>query len=143
MMISIMDRNHMENYLQQQQMVLYQSDNISMDDFKSFVRKWFELDNYIKKLQEVIKEKRSEKIQISEVIMRFMCKHNIEDLNTKEGRIRCKSTQVKAPVSKNVVKQRLSDIFAHDEERKQEVLQKIYDERETKEKVTLRRLKIS
>jgi hypothetical protein len=120
-----------------------QRDTISMDEFKSYVKRWFDTDNYVKRAQQIIKEKRKEKNQLSEVIMKFMCKYNIEDLNTKEGRIRCKNVYVKAPVSKDVVKQCISDYFPHDEEKKEEIIHKIYDNREKVEKTTLRRLKIS
>lgn len=138
--------HHMDSYLHtQSQMVVYdtQSDTISMDEFKTYVKKWFELDNYLKKLAMVAKEKKLEKLRISEVIMRFMSKYNIEDLNTKEGRIRCKHTCVKAPVNKKIIQERVNDYFNHDEHKKQELLQKIFEEREVVEKTTLRRLKIS
>lgn len=141
--------SHMENYLHNQsQMVVYDNnnvntDNISMDEFKIYVKKWFELDNYLKKACDVLKEKRNEKQKISEVIMKFMTKYNIEDLNTREGRIRCKQSQVKAPVNKNIIKQRVTDYFSSDENKKEELLQKIFEERDLVEKTTLRRLKIS
>lgn len=140
--------SQMENYLHtQSQMVLYEdvnTDNISMDDFKMYVKKWFELDNYLKRACEVLKEKRNEKLRISEVIMKFMCKYNIEDLNTKEGRIRCKQSHVKAPVNKNILKQRVNEYFANDtSNKKEEILHKLFEEREVVEKTTLRRLKIS
>lgn len=155
--------SHMESYLQQQQqqvvnnavagaggstnnqhyVVPYdQKESITMEDFKNYVKKWFDSDNYIKRAQQIIKEKRKEKNQLSEVIMKFMCKYNIEDLNTKEGRIRCKNVYVKAPVNKDVVKQCISD-YVPDEEKKQEIIHKIYDSREKVEKTTLRRLRIS
>ena len=139
-----MKANHMDQYLSQQQhMVLYKDPNsITMDDFKQLVKKWFELDNYMKKVQQVIKDKRKEKLQISQIIMAFMCKYNIEDLNTKEGRIRCKSVQVKAPINKEFIKQQLIQ-YVKEETKRDEVIQKIYEERETVEKTTLRRLKIS
>lgn len=143
-----MNKSHMESYLQQQsQMVVYDkkndADNVSMEEFKQVVKKWFEIDNYIKRVQEVIKEKRTEKNKLSDLIVKFMCKYDIEDLNTKEGRIRCKNVSVKAPVSKQVVKQRIADYFGQDQDKKTEILQKIYEEGEKVEKVTLRRLKIS
>ena len=75
--------------------------------------------------------------------MKFMCKHNIEDLNTKEGRIRCKNTYVKSPVNKQLVQQRIADFFINDEVKQKEMLDKIYQEREAVEKTTLRRLRIT
>lgn len=140
-------KQHLEKYIQQQQqMVVYNNEStedLSMADFKAHIKRWFELDNYLKKAKEVLKDKRAEKIKLSEIIMKFMNKHNIEDLNTKEGRIRCKNTYVKAPVNKQLVQQRIADFFVHDEVKQKEILDKIYEEREAVEKTTLRRLRIT
>jgi hypothetical protein len=135
----------MDNYLQQQQIVHVPdvTQNISLEEFRDYVRKWLELDNNIKKAQEVIKERKKVRDKLSTVISAFMCKYNIEDLNTKEGRIRCKVSTVKAPVNQKVVKQKITDYFGNDENKKQDILTKIYEERPEVEKVSLRRLKIS
>ena len=118
-------------------------ENVSLEEFKEYVRKWIELDNNIKKAQEVIKERKKVRDKLSLVISGFMCKYDIEDLNTKEGRIRCKVTTVKAPVNQKTVKQKITDYFSFDESKKAEILNKIYEEREKVEKVSLRRLRIS
>lgn len=139
-------KQQIEKYIKQQQMVIYdesQSGDLSMEDFKLCIKRWFELDNYLKRAQEVLKEKRAEKNKLSDIIMKFMCKHNIEDLNTKEGRIRCKNTYVKAPINKQLVQQRIADFFVHDENKQKEILYKIYDDREKVEKTTLRRIRIT
>lgn len=114
----------------------------SLEQFKEYVRTWLELDNTIKKAQKLIKEKRLQRNQLSLAISRFMCKYDIEDLNTKEGRIRCKVTQVKAPVNQKVVKEKLTTIFQGNEEKSQEIYRKLYEERDTVQKVSLRRLRI-
>jgi len=139
----------MNRYLENQatapgtSMVPVNDENVTLEEFKGYVRKWLELDNFLRKAQETIREKRKVRDQLSQTIIKFMCKFNIEDLNTKEGRIRCKVGYVKAPVNQKVIKQRLSDYFGDKEQQKNEVLSKIYEEREVSEKVSLRRLKIS
>jgi polyribonucleotide nucleotidyltransferase len=140
----------MENYLHQQQTASAQAlvpveekDNISLEEFREYVRKWLELDNNIKKAQEVIKERKKVRDKLSMVISGFMCKYNIEDLNTKEGRIRCKVSTVRAPVNQKVIKQKISDYFVNDEDKQVAILNKIYEERDKVEKVSLRRLKIT
>lgn len=115
----------------------------SLEQFKEYVRAWLELDNTIKKAQKFIKEKRQQRDQLSASISKFMCKYDIEDLHTKEGRIRCKVTQVKAPINQKIVKDKITTIFNGDQEKSQEILKKIYDERDVVEKVSLRRLRIS
>lgn len=151
----------LENYLRQQQaaqvqapppaatqgaMVLVDepSENITLEQFKELVRRWIEMDNNIKKVQETVRDMRKGREKLAAIIQKFMCKYNIEDLNTKEGKIRCRVQTVKPKVSQTEVKQRLNDLFSHDEKKKEEVLKKIYTtEKPVVEKVSLRRLKIS
>lgn len=118
-------------------------ENISLEEFKNYVKKWFEYDNFIKKAREVIREKRQARDKLTEIITKVMCRHNIEDLNTKEGRIRCKTQVVKAPVNQKVVKERITDYFKNNEHQRDDILHKIYEDREKVEKVSLRRLKIN
>ena len=118
-------------------------ENVSLEEFREYVRKWLELDNTIKKALEAIREKKKVRDKLSQVISSFMCKYNIEDLNTKEGRIRCKVSTVRAPVNQKLVKQKITDYFSNDEAKKADILSKIYEEREKVEKVSLRRLKIT
>lgn len=118
-------------------------ENISLEEFKNFVKKWLEYDNFIKRAQEAIKEKKQQQSKLSAIITKFMCKYNIEDLNTKEGRIRCKTSVVKAPVNQKLIKQRITDYFKENEHQKNEIIHKLYEEREQVERVTLRRLKIT
>ena len=114
----------------------------SIDQFREYVRKWMELDNTVKKAQHLIREKRKQRDALSIAISKFMCKYDIEDLNTKEGRIRCKVTQVKAPLNQKVVKEKIASIFQGDEEKSNQIIKKLYEERDTVQKVSLRRLKI-
>lgn len=118
-------------------------ENITLEEFKNYVKKWLDYDNFIKRAREVIREKRKSRDALSEVITKFMCKYNIEDLNTKEGRIRCKTSVVKAPVNQKIVKQRITDYFKGNDHQKEDILHKIYEDREQTEKVSLRRLKIT
>jgi hypothetical protein len=128
-------------------LVLYNKEvpeDITLEEFKNYVKKWLEYDNFIKKAQEVIKEKKKIRDKLSVIITKFMCKYNIEDLNTKEGRIRCKTLVVKTPVSQKVIKEKIINYFSNDENRRNDILNKIYEEDRGKiEKVSLRRLKIS
>lgn len=114
----------------------------TLEQFREYVRMWLDLDNTVKKAQKIIKEKRQQRDQLSLAISKFMCKYDIEDLNTKEGRIRCKVTQVKAPLNQRAVKEKISSLFEGDEEKSKAIIKKLYEERDTVQKVSLRRLKI-
>lgn len=131
----------LNSYLQQQQSstTLAIVDEITLEEFKNFVKKWLEVDAYIKKAQDLVKEKKKQRNKIAEVITKFMSKYNIEDLNTKEGRIRCKTTYIKASVTQKEMKEKITKLIPE----RSDIVQKIYEDRPKKEKVSLRRLKIS
>jgi hypothetical protein len=118
-------------------------DNISVADFTILVKKWIELDNWIKKSQEITKQKRKQKDKLGEVITNFMTKCNIEDLNTSEGKIRCKVRYVKSGVNQKVVKEKIAELLKDNEETCNTLITKIFEEREKVEKVSLRRIKIT
>lgn len=118
-------------------------ENISIEDFSNLVKKWIELDNWIKKSQEIAKQKRKQKDKLSEVITHYMTRYNIEDLNTSEGKIRCKVRYVKSGVNQKVVKEKITEIFKDNEETGNALITKIFNEREKIEKISLRRIKIT
>lgn len=118
-------------------------ENITLEEFRSYVKRYLELDNYIKKAREVIRDKKKQKDKLSEIISKFMIKFNIEDLNTKDGRIRCKVGYVKSPVNQKVIKEKITDYFKNNENECKEIITKVFEERDKVEKVSLRRLKIT
>lgn len=118
-------------------------DNISIDDFTNLVQKWIEIDNWIKKSQELAKQKRKQKDKLGEVITHYMTKFNIEDLNTSEGKIRCKVRYVKSGVNQKIVKEKIAELLKDNEETCNTLITKIFEEREKVEKVSLRRIKIT
>ena len=135
----------LNTYLQQQQAAapnetgLVAAEAISLEDFKNFVKKWLEIDSYIKKAQDIVKEKKKQRNKLAEVITKFMNKYNIEDLNTKEGRIRCKTTYVKTPMSQKEMKEKITTLVPE----KKAIFEQLCDDRPKTQKVGLRRLKIS
>lgn len=118
-------------------------DNISIEDFTTLVQKWIELDNWLKKSQDILKEKRKQKDKLKEVITHYMSKYNIEDLNTSEGKIRCKMQYVKSGVNQKVVKNKIAEFMRDNEEQCNALITKIFNEREKVEKMSLRRIKIT
>lgn len=118
-------------------------DNISIEDFTTLVQKWIELDNWLKKSQEIMKEKRKQKDKLKQVITHYMSKYNIEDLNTSEGKIRCKVQYVKSGVNQKVVKNKIVEFMRENEEQCNALITKIFNEREKVEKMSLRRIKIT
>ena len=118
-------------------------DNADLEEFKHQVKLWIEIDNQIKKLAQITKEKRSVQRVLSDKILTFMSRYNIEDLNTKDGKLRYKVTQVKPREKKQDVKQKLMNYFEHDKEAGKKVIEAVFQEEAQPkvEKVSLRRLK--
>lgn len=114
--------------------------NEALEEFKTKVRAWMEIDNTIKKLRAIIRERNHAKKELTEYILTFMSKFNIEDLNTKEGKLRYKVTTVKAPLTQQVMKSRLITNFTSDIH-PDELAKLVFDTRNTVEKHSLKRLK--
>ena len=112
-----------------------------LEEFKSNVKQWLELDNQLKRLAAASKERRKKKDEINRSILEFMSKFNIEDLNTKDGIIRYRKTFVKEPLSQKTIKNKLEELFKDDQENFEKI-EKIFTDREKIEKMSLRRLKI-
>jgi hypothetical protein len=118
-------------------------DNITIEEFTNIAKKWIEMDNWLKKYQEMAKQKRKQKDKLTQVITHYMTKYNIEDLNTTEGKICCKVRQVKSGVNQKVVKQKITEIFKDNEETCNAIISRIFEDRDKVEKVSLRRIKIT
>lgn len=146
--------NMLKEYLQQQ---VPESFNRETDDIKSFnandardedievlkqqVRMWLKLDDVIKQLKQVVKDKQSEKQVYTETIIEFMQKYNYEELNTKQGKIHFKVNNVKSPLSQKMLKTRL--IEYHDPNiSKEDLLKAMFENRNVVEKPTLRKVTI-
>ena len=102
------------NYLSQQLMVQEKPIDVpsveDLEDFKNCVKVWMELDANVKKMQILIKERNLVKKEVTKKILAFMSRFNIEDLNTKEGKLRYKVTQVKAPLSQKQIKSKIVEL---------------------------------
>lgn len=156
-------RQLLENYLKQQQaadkkyepsimsnndnadtLVVYDPpENMGIEEFKTYLKKWTDLDNFIKKARDLIKEKKKQQLKLSEIITRFMIKNDIEDITSKNFKIKCKVNQVKKAVTQKVLKERITDYFHDNQSECKELIKKVFDDRQIIEKVSLRSLKIS
>lgn len=110
-----------------------------LEEFKNFVHMWMEIDSNIKKLQALAKERSAMKKEIGSKILAFMSRFNIEDLNTKEGKLRYKVTRVKAPLSQTEIKNKIQTNYKQGMD-VEDLTKKVF-ERETVSKHCLRRFK--
>lgn len=114
--------------------------NEILEEFKTRVRNWIEVDNNIKKLQMIVREQQALKRQLTTYVLEFMSKYNIEDLNTKDGKLRYKVSVTKAPVTRASIRSRLVEMYGKTTNI-QELIDYAFTSDEKVEKPTLRRLK--
>jgi len=112
----------------------------ALNDFKHDVRMWLELDNTIRRLQALLKERRHARMMLHERITRFMRDHNIEDLNTRECRLRYHVSYVRSPLSQQVIRDRINAFFQDNAHVAQALQGAVFGTRERKEQRSLRRL---
>ncbi len=126
-----------------EQALVQAPDNMSLEEFKHQVKMWMELDNQIKKMNEILKEKKAVQKILTEKVLSFMARYNIEDLNTKDGKLRYKVTQVKPTVKQTAIKKKLQDFFEYDKALAEKVMKAVFDDaaQPKVEKPSLRRLK--
>lgn len=133
----------MTSVVQHQDLVVAQATdntNISLADFKSLVDRWLEYERGIKAKRDEMKVLRADKDELTDVIKDFMIAHNVEDINTSHGKIRCKTKTTKAPINQKVVMNKIAEFFKHDELNRDELLARIYTQRAESQVTVLRRI---
>jgi hypothetical protein len=134
------DRNHNKNHNNTICQYVEMPDNDSLEQFKNQVRAWVEIDNSVKALKNAIKDRNLAKKELTDKILRFMIKFNIEDLNTKDGsKLRYKVNQVKKSPTAKDIKTRLADNYSK-VDNAEELSNRLFQCNKI-EKPTLRRLK--
>jgi hypothetical protein len=115
-------------------------DEAIFEEFKQNVKTWMDIDTQIKRLQGAITLRRKMQSDLNEKILRFMNDHNIEDLNTREGVLRYKTSNVKAPLTQKAIKEKISEKFKDTPDVVGKIMD-VFNDRELKARSSLRRIK--
>lgn len=119
-------------------------DATSMSQIRSYVRTYIEVDDQLRKLRVVVRERVAAKNAASEEIVKLMKRFNIEDLNTKDGStLRLKESRVKEPLKRTDLKERVRDKLnePHDGEYNiEDAIEEIFENRPTITKEALQRI---
>lgn len=139
----------LQSYLSQQLMASDENNSViqqtpiptdeELDQFKNYVKNFIDIDNDVKKLKGAIRERNSVKKEISSYIVAFMGKFNIEDLNTKQGKIRYQITHVKKPLTEKTIKTKLLENHTPDIS-PEDLSKSIFDTRPTVQRHVLKRM---
>lgn len=118
-------------------------DDVSLEEFKNQVKVWMQIDNDVKQMTLQIRERRKVQKMLTNKILDFMSKYNIEDLNTKDGKLRYKVRKTKPAIKPTEVKQKLLEYYADNAKEGEKVLAAVFDTsaEQALEKPSLRRLK--
>ena len=119
--------------------LVFSDTNPEFVNFKQNVKDWVTLDDDIKTLQEAIKKRKKRITELTPVILDFMKRFNINDLNTQNGQLRYTTSLLAKPVNKNFLLSKLGEFFK-DNEKSQVLTTYIYDNRIKEEKVKLKRV---
>ena len=106
---------------------------------KNVVKEYLDIDNEISTLQKAIKERKEKKEKLSKVILGTMRTQDIQQMNINNEKLVYQVTQYKTPLTKPYLNNVLNDYF-HNEDKAQNVLSHILENRGRVEKVKLKRV---
>ncbi len=115
-----------------------QINDFELDEFKKLVHQWLSYDDDLKRLKKAEKEINEAKKALNEPIMAFMSKNNIEDCNTTNGKLKYAVTQVKKPINRQYLMDKINQ-YMNNSKKAEELTVYLFDNRETEQKVQLRR----
>ena len=111
---------------------------VELNQFKGMVKQWLAYDDEIKVLQNALKDRRAKKNELTPVVMDFMKNHEIEDLNTKDGKLKCYTSNRKKALTQKDIKHKLLGYFKN-ENKGEKCVEYVFGDREIKEVMNLRR----
>jgi len=116
--------------------------NNSLEEFKTKVKQWLTIDEEINKYESKIKELKKHKKKVLEPeITSFMVNHNITNLNTENGLIKCNERKTKKGLNKHNIRENLGQVL-NDESQIEQALQLIMNNREVVVKHVLTKPKV-
>lgn len=113
-----------------------------LEEFRNDVETWMEVDNSIRNLQSMLRERRSFKNRLTEKITSFMRKYDLSNLDLgNAGVIRSRKSHVKVPISQRSIKDGIEAYFSNINNitMGMQLLDTVFNERQRIERVSLRR----
>ena len=86
-------------------------DQKELQDFKSKVSKWCEMDNKIKQFEQVVKAHKKQKDELCTDILEFMEGYEISNVKTAFGKIQKIESETKAPITKGLIEDKINSYF--------------------------------
>jgi hypothetical protein len=110
------------------------------NDFKNKIVRWVKLDDDLRKIRETVKEINDEKKQAEEYILSYLDNIGQSEIAIDDGKLTKQVSKSQAPLKKENIQKALNDIVK-DDNKASLMAEHILKSRETKEKISLRRVK--
>lgn len=109
-------------------------------ELKNAIQKYVEIDNKMNKIKELNKSLKKERDNVDKFILNYMNENNMQNKNIilNDGKLRYVTTKTSESITKKYIQAKLSE-FLNDKERAKEATNYIYDTRNQKENVQLKR----
>ena len=108
------------------------------EQLKKDVKSYLEIDDQIKALNKALRERRTNKSKLADSILKTMKIFDVDNMNTKNGRLIYSVTKTKQPLNKKNLLSGLN-LFFNNEEKSKEASDVVLSNRQIIEKITLKR----
>ena len=104
------------------------------------VTQYLEIDNQIDTLHKALRERKKKKEELSKIILGTMKDNDIDQMNLKGNKFIYQVSEYKTPINKNYLNFVFNKYFNNNEEKTNELIEHIFNNREKIEKVRLKRV---
>ena len=109
--------------------------------FKEKVKHWIMIDKQVSDLENQIKDIKKVKKELMPQITKFMVEHNISDLNTENGKLKCSERKTKSTLNKNYIRIELEKVLGDNSDKIDSCMDNILNNRSVKITHILRKVK--
>ena len=109
--------------------------------FKEKVKHWLAIDKQVTDLENQIKDIKKVKKELMPQITKFMVEHNITDLNTENGKLKCSERKTKSTLNKNYIRIELEKALGENSDKIDSCMDNILNNRSVKITHILRKVK--
>jgi hypothetical protein len=109
------------------------------EDLKATVKEWLILDNEMREIQRILKEKKERKKNLTENVIELMKAKQVDELNVNDGKLIYSQTKTKSPLNKQHISSCLGDVFKNEPEKVAKLTEHILNSRQIKVKDNLKR----
>lgn len=104
------------------------------------VTQYLEIDTQIDTLQKALRERKKKKEELSKIILGTMKDNDIDQMNLKGNKFIYQVSEYKTPINKNYLNSIFNKYFNNNEEKTNELIENIFNNRQKIEKIRLKRV---